>query len=210
VGRAVIRIEPVAKNDPELHRLMAVHYTHPKGFVGRQLFFHITWAGTLYGCIAFGSATRYLPGRPTSVADLTHGLNNIFYHIEKQDGRYPCRNFTTRALLLAEPLAIAAYETRYHDAVWWLESLVELPRTGDLYRKAGYREVGITKGYTCRRVGGNVLTEVFDGRRVWNMDPNSLRPKRVFLKDVPHEATPRFDLFDPAPVDWSRPSHSLS
>lgn len=157
---------------------MAVHYSQPKGFVGRQILYSIFFSDVHYGCIGFGSATRFLPGR-TVIKDLKNGMNNIFYHVEKVDGKYPRRNFTTYALLEAEKQACQDYKDKYGDEVLWLETLVELPRTGDLYLKAGYTLTGQTQGFTCKRVAGQG-TDSWSGKRVW--DTKNLRPKRVFVK----------------------------
>jgi hypothetical protein len=158
---------------------MNLHYSQPKGFVGRQLFYRILFDGVVYGCIAFGSATKYLPGR-VIIGSLNEGLNNIFYHIEPRAG-YPKRNFTSLALLAAEIEARGDYEIQYGYVVRWLETLVEPPRTGDLYRKAGYKQVGETKGFTCKRVAGQG-TDSWTGKRVW--ETTNLRPKLVFVKDL--------------------------
>lgn len=159
---------------------MAVHYSQPKGFVGRQLLYKVYASGTLYGAIAFGSATKHLPGRVVHPR-LNNGLNNTFYHVAKVDGAYPLRNFTTRVLLLAEWVVSADYKRTYGDDVHWFETLVELPRSGELYRKAGYAHVGTTIGKTCKRTGG-VGTDSWSGCRVW--DEVNLRPKHVFQKMV--------------------------
>ena len=176
----MINLERIKKSDEFLKSLMAVHYSQPKGFVGRQIFYKIRYDKTIYGCIAFGSATRHLPGREI-LGNLNNGLNNIFYHVFPPEGKYPIRNFTTKCLLEAEKLAVLDYKENYGDHVNWLETLVELPRTGDLYLKAGYEEVGLTKGFTCKRVGG-IGTDSWGGKRVW--DTTNLRPKRVFFKEV--------------------------
>ena len=73
------------------------------------------------------------------------------------------------------------WESKYGDKVIGFETLVELPRTGELYLRAGWSEVGITKGYTCKRVAGKG-TDSWSGKRVW--DTKKLRPKRVFCKKV--------------------------
>lgn len=173
-------IRKINKGDQILQRMMQEHYSQPKGFVGRQLFYHIFYEDRFYGCIAFGSATLHLPGR-NKYPNLNNGMNNIFYHIQKLNNKYPCRNFTTKALLAAEPIAINDWCNYYRNEVYWLESLVELPRTGDLYKKAGYINVGITKGYTCKRIAGKG-TDSWGGQRVW--DRINLRPKLVFIKEL--------------------------
>lgn len=70
---------------------------------------------------------------------------------------------------------------RYGNVVRGFESLVELPRTGEVYRRDGWVEVGITKGQTCKRVAGKG-TDSWTGKRVW--DTKNLRPKRVFVRNV--------------------------
>jgi len=176
----VIRLARTNKGDPVFKNLMAVHYSKPKGFVGRQILYRVMYDDVIYGGIAFGSATKHLPGRVFSTS-LNNGLNNIFYHVEKQNGAYPLRNFTTRVLLYAEYVVSYDYPALYRDEVHWFETLVELPRTGELYRRAGYTETGTTIGKTCKREGGRG-TDSWSGRRVW--DEVNLRPKRVFQKIV--------------------------
>ena len=148
-------------------------------WVGRY-FTKLLTTELFYGYIAFGSATRHLPGRAV-IGDLKNGVNNIFYHIEKVEGKYPKRNFTTFSLLEAEKKVIIDYPKKYSDNVHWFETLVELPRTGDLYKKAGYDLVGQTKGFTCKRTAGQG-TDSWTGQRVW--DTVNLRPKLVFVKRV--------------------------
>lgn len=161
---------------------MAAHYSQPKGFVGRQLFYRIEFQGMLYGCLAFGSAVKHLPARCFAYP-LNEGLNNIFYHVEPITGKYPFRNFTIKALLEAEKRAAADYFEKYGDKVRWFESLVELPRTGEIYKRAGYSYYGITKGFTCKR-DGIIGTDSWSGARRW--DTQNLRPKRVFIKECYH------------------------
>jgi hypothetical protein len=175
-----IALIPVGKNDPRLQQDMAAHYSQPKGFVGRQIFYRIEIYGKSCGTIAWGSATRHLPGRKI-IGNLLHGMNNLFYHIERPDAGYPLRNCTSHILLLSEIEARKDYFHKYGNQVTWLEALVEIPRTGDLYRKAFYTQVGVTKGFTCKRVSGKG-TDNWSGKRVW--DTENLRPKIVFYKAV--------------------------
>ena len=177
----MINFIPTTKGAADVRAAMHSHYSQPKGFVGRQLLYRIEVDGVVYGFIGWGSATRHLPGRTFPVTTINHGLNNTFFHIGKVNDRYPCRNFTTRVVLENEPIAVADYQKKYHDAVWWLETLVEIPRTGELYTRAGYQEVGLTKGFTCKRVAGP-SSDGWTGKRVWNT--TTLRPKRVFIKTL--------------------------
>lgn len=175
---------PANKGDPEVRQWMAAHYSAPKGFVGRQLLYKVTFDGVTYGAIAAGSATRFLPGRDEffqASLPLNHVANNTFFHIEKRDGKYPCRNFAPLVVAAMRIRVADDWFVRYGDRVVAWEALVELPRSGELYRRDGWKEVGMTKGFTCKRVGGKG-TDSWGGRRVWNTDLEHLRPKRVFVR----------------------------
>jgi len=71
--------------------------------------------------------------------------------------------------------------TYYGDEVLGWETLVEPPRTGILYTRDGWTRVGVTKGYTCKRLAGKG-TDSWSGRRVW--DTKNIRPKLVFVREV--------------------------
>ena len=73
------------------------------------------------------------------------------------------------------------WEDKYKDKVIGFETLVELPRSGSVYKADNWTLVGQTKGYTCKRVGGDG-GEVWTGKRVW--DKENLRPKLVFCKYI--------------------------
>ena len=83
---------------------MEDHYSKPKGFVGRNICYAIYYNDIRYGSIVGGSATLHLPGRNSFFnIDKTYQNkigNNIFYHVEKIDGKYPVRNFTSKILKL--------------------------------------------------------------------------------------------------------------
>lgn len=160
---------------------MGLHYSQPKGFVGRVLSYAVLYGEVYYGHILGGSATLHLPGRHeflgTDRSCLNGIVNNIFFHVEPGVDGYPIRNFTTACLKLWTQVVARDWEAKYGDRVVGYESLIELPRTGECYRRAGWTEVGQTVGYTCKRAGGKG-TDSWTGKRVW--DVKNLRPKRVF------------------------------
>jgi hypothetical protein len=166
---------------------MDIHYSRPGGFVGRNRCFAITYNNDYYGHIVGGSATRFLPGRDEFFgikdrdSELVHIINNIFYHIRPANEKYPEYNFTTKVVSKWRKVATRDWENYYGDEVWGFETLIELPRKGTLYRKDGWKEVGQTKGYTCKRIGGNG-TDNWSGKRVW--DTKNLKPKLVLVKGV--------------------------
>jgi hypothetical protein len=121
-----------------------------------------------------------LPGR-NIVGGLNNGVNNIFFHIERGCGGYPFRNFAQSVIAEYRDAIERDWLDKYGDRVLWHETLVELPRVGECYRRDGWVEVGVTKGYTCKRVAGDG-TDSWSGRRVW--DTKNLRPKTVLVRAV--------------------------
>jgi hypothetical protein len=178
-----IMLVRVPKSDSRLKPLMAVHYSHPKGFVGRSLCYLVTSGNILYGAIVGGSATLHLPGRDEFFKikenQLGQIINNVFYHVERVDNKYPFRNFTIQALRQWRERVAIDWEEKYQEPVIGWESLVELPRTGELYIREGWERVGQTVGYTCKRIAGKG-SDSWSGKRVW--DIKNLRPKHVFCK----------------------------
>lgn len=173
------------RTNPRLLELMDVHYSQPKGFVGRSICYGIYYNYKYYGHIVAGSATRFLPGRneflDTDLSQLNHIVNNIFYHIRKIDDRYPKRNFTSMVIKRWTERVIVDWYNKYNDKVIGFETLVEPPRTGECYRRAGWTKVGKTHGYTCRRVEGQEKGG-YSGKRVW--DRKNLKPKLVYCYKV--------------------------
>lgn len=183
----------VKRTSPQLLEEMARHYSQPKGFVGRNICYAVFHDGICYGHIVGGSATRFLPGRDDFLGldakkHLNEIVNNIFFHIEPKNGKYPLRNFATKVIELFEKTVIKDWQDKYGNKVIALETLIELPRSGECYRRAGWTKTGQTKGYTCKRTAGKG-TDNWSGKRVW--DTKNLRPKLVFLKRIEHETTIR-------------------
>ena len=71
------------------------------------------------------------------------------------------------------------WEDKYGDKVIGFETLVEKPRTGELYIRSGFLKIGETKGYTCKRTKGDGK-EKWSGKRVWNTNKENLKPKICF------------------------------
>lgn len=183
----MIILEITKRTDERLLELMQRHYSRPKGFVGRSICYAILHSGIYYGHIIAGSATRFLPGRNEylgiTIKQLNNVINNIFFHVESIGGKYPLRNFTTRIVKQFVTQSSIDWLSKYEDYVIGFESLVELPRTGELYRRAKWKCVGQTKGYTCKRISGN-STDSWTGKRVW--DTKNLKPKLVFCYKLPN------------------------
>ena len=168
------------RTDPRLLERMENHYSQPKGFVGRNICYAVMFGGEYFGHIVAGSSTKNLPGRHgflgTDRTDLNRIVNNIFFNVSPVEGKYPIRNFTTKVVKAFTEQVPFDWLIKYGDIVLGFETLVEKPRTGELYRRAGWVEVGTTKGYTCKRVAGKG-TDSWSGRRQWDCD--NLRPKVV-------------------------------
>lgn len=185
-----VQLERIKRTDRRLVADMAVHYSQPKGFVGRNVCYAVTCDGTYYGGIVGGSSTLHLPGRDqffgitkdSKPEMLKQIINNIFFHVEKRSGEYPFRNFTQSVLKTFREQVANDWTLKYGDTVIGYETLIELPRTGETYRRDGWTLTGQTVGYTCKRTAG-VGTDDWTGKRVWNT--TDLRPKLVFAKRNP-------------------------
>lgn len=180
----MLRLVITKRTEPKLLELMKRHYSQPKGFVGRNICYAIYYNDIYYGHIIAGSATLHLPGRKEFFGEvnLNQIINNIFYHIEKVNNKYPVRNFAEKVLDKFVEVSTTDWEKKYGDKVIGFESLVELPRTGEIYKRTKWFLAGTTKGFTCKRVGGLPSTDSWSGTRVWNY--NELKPKLVFYKKV--------------------------
>lgn len=185
-----IKLVQTKRTDPRLLSRMTNHYSHPKGFVGRNICYACIYNGKYYGHIVAGSATRFLPGRDLFLGitkdQLNNVINNVFFNVSPILVKYPERNFTTKIVEKFVEIAPKDWEAKYGDSVIGFETLIELPRTGELYRKAGWVEVGVTKGYTCKRISGKG-TDSWSGKRVWNTKAEELKPKIVLCYRVPVE-----------------------
>lgn len=179
----MLQLEITKRTDNRLLWAMSKHYSQPKGFVGRNICYAITYDHQYYGHIIAGSATKHLPGRKAffslETLPLNNLVNNVFFHIEKVQGTYPTRNFAQKVLSCWRNIIVSDWLGKYGDQVLGFESLVELPRTGEVYRRDGWTLVGTTKGYTCKR-GPGKGSDNWSGKRVWNT--TDLRPKLVFVK----------------------------
>ena len=188
VQENVIELIRTKKSDIRLSERMKNHYSAPKGFVGRQIFYAVTYNGVYYGHIVGGSATLHLPGRfeylSLSKDNINNIVNNTFFNISPVEGKYPIRNFTVAVMHEFMRRISIDWKNQYGDDVLAFETLVEPPRTGELYRRAGFVEVGRTKGYTCKRIKGTG-TDNWSGRRVWNVNESELRPKIVLVRHAP-------------------------
>lgn len=179
-----LRLERIKNSDKRLRRDMSVHYSQPGGFVGRNLCYAVIYDNKYYGAIVAGSTPMHLLGRDIFCSiygiqpTLNQIINNLFYHVE---GPYPIRNFTIKVLQLYRTVSELDWFMRYGDRPLMHESLVELPRSGEIYKRDGWYNFGTTKGFTCKRIGGKG-TDSYGGQRVW--DRENLRPKLVFRKII--------------------------
>lgn len=169
------------KSCPRLLKLMSIHYSKPKGFVGRNICYAIFYNDIYYGHIVSGSPAKYLPGRRKFLGlTMKYGLNcvidNVFFHVFKVNGKYPRRNFVSYIIKKWMKQTRIDWIEKYKIPVVGFETLVEIPRTGECYLRAGWVKVGKTKGYNLRRVSGKEKSN-WSGKRVWNIN----REKRKYV-----------------------------
>ena len=173
------------RRETRLLERMRNHYSQPKGFVGRTLAYAVLYKNDYYGHILAGSATLHLPNRNEffgiEKSQLNQIINNVFFNISPFQKKYPIRNFGTKVLDKFIELSKHDWQQKYGDQVIGFETLVEPPRTGEIYLRSGWKEIGKTKGLTCKRIGGKGF-EKWGGKRIWYY--KTLRPKLVFALKV--------------------------
>jgi hypothetical protein len=186
-----LQLVKIKMNDNGLRAAMQEHYSQPKGFVGRRIIYAVLYNDVNYGFIAGGSPTLNLAGRNEffemeSNSEVNNLLvNNTFFHISKVSGIYPVRNFSSLVIKEWRVRIIEDWYNTYKISLIGYETLVELPRTGELYLRNNWTQVGVTKGFTCKRISSNLTsnkTDNWSGQRVW--DTKNLRPKLVFCKKL--------------------------
>jgi len=181
------------------------HYSKPGGFVGRCLAYRVESGGLYLGAIVAGSATMHLQGRneffSISRNELGGIVNNVLFHIEPPwrnppiywdwlagksrvhlNRNYPIRNTAQKVLAQWREKVTKDWLAQYEQEVKGFETLVQPPRIGSVYRRDGWQVVGMTKGFSCRRVAGTAAGEKFGGKRVWTFDPSN--KKLIFCKMV--------------------------
>jgi hypothetical protein len=167
---------------------MKNHYSQPKGFVGRNICYAVYYDDTYYGHIVAGSATRFLPNRNEffgiTIGELNNVVSNLFFNISPVNEKYPARNFTTAVVKNFVKQVETDWLFKYGNPVIGFETLVEKPRTGELYLRAGWSLIGETKGYTCKRTSGKG-TDSWSGKRIWNTNLDELKPKLVLCYRCP-------------------------
>lgn len=181
----MLELQQIKRTDPRILANMSIHYSQPKGFVGRNICYAVLFDNVYYGSIVGGSATLHLPNRneffQIDKTKLNNIVNNIFFHIEKADGKYPLRWFSVEVIKEFRNKIINDWKLKYNDEVIGFETLVELPRTGECYKRDNWQLIGQTIGYTCKRTAGKG-TDNWSGKRVW--DTENLRPKLVFARKI--------------------------
>ena len=180
----MIQLTVTKRTNKNLLELMKKHYSKPKGFVGRNICYAIYYNNVYYGHIVGGSCTLNLPNRNNffkiDKKKYNNIINNIFYHIEKVKNKYPTRNFTTKVLKFWRKKIEKDWFEKYGNKVIGFESLIEPPRTAELYKKDKWIYLGKTKGFTCKRVPGKEKGIFKYGKRIW--DYKNLRPKLVYVR----------------------------
>lgn len=181
---SLIELRLSNKGDDEVKYLMSIHYNHPKGFVGRQIIYKIYKDDIFIGVITGGSATLYLPNRNEFFGNdfnLNQIINNNFFHLIENHND---KNLGTKVLSKWRKQVVIDWINRYGGTVIGFETLVELPRSGAMYKADNWSLVGQTKGFTCRRISGTEKGLFRGGKRVWNTNEDELKPKLVFCKAI--------------------------
>ena len=117
----MLELQQIKRTDPRILANMSIHYSQPKGFVGRNICYAVLFDNVYYGSIVGGSATLHLPNRneffQIDKTKLNNIVNNIFFHIEKADGKYPLRWFSVEVIKEFRNKIINDWKLKYNDEV---------------------------------------------------------------------------------------------
>jgi len=188
----------LATEEDELHLwtllISAFHFQGWNGcFVGRSIrFFVVERTGNqLIGCASVGSSIINSQARDNWIGwnfeqrlrNLNRIANNWRFLLFPQ---VRAKNAGSQALSQLARLGAKAWKDRYGDDLVLLETYVEPPYKGTVYRASGWTFVGQTKGYGSPRVG---------------MDRSKL-PKKG--KAFPYHGVRKSIFVRPLDPDWQR------
>lgn len=150
----MLSLIPIKRTHPKILANMSDHYSQPKGFVGRNICYAVVYDMEYYGAIVGGSTPKHLAGR-TYTVPLNSIVNNIFFHVE---GPYPIRNFVGRVLATYRKRVELDWFLKFGDFVEYHETLVELPRSGECYKRDGWESLVKRRVSPVSALAGKVQT----------------------------------------------------
>jgi len=127
-------------------------YKDYKDYPGRKIDYFVKLDGKIIGCIGIASPMLAITPRDNFIGwskdiriqNLQKIANNYrFCMIEKGYGG--------KALSLLQKRCIQDWKAKYNERLLMLETMVEPPFTGNVYKSAGWISVGQTKGNSFRR-----------------------------------------------------------
>lgn len=129
-------------------------YVPKTAFTGRRIDYLIMIDDFAIGCIGIGSAILALKERDDYIGwDKETRLKNL--NMIANNWRFTLtssapKNSGTKALSLLCKQSVIDWEKEYGDKLVMLETLVEAPHRGTVYRASGWKYLGKTKGYTIK------------------------------------------------------------
>jgi hypothetical protein len=165
----MIELVKVKQNHPQAREYITNHYTHPRGFIGRNVTYLIKVDGEVCGVIVGGSTSLYLPNRKEFFGEcnIQDIINNRLFRLEKN-----IPNLGTQILKLWRKQVCVDWKLKYNSDPIGFETLVKPPRNGAVYKADNWIFGGMTKGYTCKVPKHN--------KRVWY----KTEPRLVFYKRI--------------------------
>jgi len=167
-----IELERVKQNNPEAIRYITNHYTHPRGFIGKNSTHLIKVDGLVCGVIVGGSTSLHLTGRFEFFGedcDIQNIINNRLFRLELN-----IPNLGTQVLKLWRKVVVEDWKLRYNCNPIGFETLVKPPLNGAVYRADNWVFGGMTKGYTAKKFGHK------NNCKLWI----KTEPRLVFLKTL--------------------------
>jgi len=143
------------KSDRMLYRHIINKYHKYKNYAdypGRRIDYFVKLDGKIIGCIGIASAMLAISPRDNFIGwDREIRLKNLGKVANNYRFCMIKTGYGSRVLSLLRKKAPKDWQKRYGERLMLLETMVEPPFRGTVYKSSGWIEVGKTKGITMRR-----------------------------------------------------------
>lgn len=199
-----VRIQLIKDNERfQMNQVIKNYHSYRQNpmYSGRQINWWIKYKGEIVGVIGIGSCVFICPIRDEFIGYRVKCIN----HLSKQEDKDYYKNvkikslnkiannwrFTlmpnapkncaSKVLSLLIKAAKKEWKKQYKDELVLLETFVEPPRTGILYKASGWELIGMTKGDSIR---ATIEQHGFSSGYNWDGGHHKTTKKYVFLKPL--------------------------
>ncbi len=189
------------------HIVKTYHSYVPKTmFTGRRIDYLIMIDNTCIGAIGLGSAVLSLKARDEYIGwDKKTRLKNL--NMIANNWRFTLtdkapKNSGTKALSLLVKHGVKDWMSEYNTKLVLLETLVEAPHRGTVYKASGWIYVGKTKGYTIKWIPSKLREEYV--RKGWTVMTEGDRFHKDKVRIAKKTSTRKYVFVKPLTKAWRK------